>query len=137
MNIDVIRQALRHYIDNVPCTNSTLQRMCDALKEANESAERYSLEHREGFQHKAVIVPMPAFIDLMTLATYNEFSKIAYAHDGFVPFDTYMHQVRNNLSAGLDLLTDRQLEIACNYLIGLWVENEANGNHNCDGTLKD
>lgn len=130
MELRILKEALEHYVLSADCAAEDRRKVFDAIAECNEQAERY--DSRELFLDSVYLVTTDSLSDLLNLATYDEYGKLAKAHNGSVPFDCYTHAVRKWM---LNDMTNRSLQLGYEIIRDLWRDNEADGCHNDDGTM--
>ena len=134
MKIELIKKALRNYAASAECPNNERNDVFEALDEIAETVERYvDMKLWEG---KALLIPLPALIDILNETTYDDYGKLARIHKGDAPFEYYAHAVREKHCDGFRMLTNDQLECGYALLHDLWIDNDDNGDHNADGTFK-
>lgn len=134
MKIELIKKALRNYAASAECPNNERNDVFEALDEIAETVERY--DYMEMWKGDALLIPLPAVIDILNETTYDDYGKLARIHSGIAPFEYYAHKVRKEHCDGFGMLTDRQLRCGYDLLSDLWDDNDKNGSNNDDGTFK-
>lgn len=131
MKLNVLKEALQHYVLSADCSESNRKQVFEAIDECTELAERFDC--RDIWKDEVYLVSSGSLSDLLNIATYDDFGKLARLHGTDVPFDYYAHDVRK---FNLTDLTNRSLQLGYDIIHDLWRDNEADGCHNEDGTFR-
>ena len=130
MKLELLTKALQHYVLSAECSESDRQHVFDAISECNQLSERF--DSKKIWQDTIYIVSAESMSDLLNMATYDIYGKLAKVHGDELPFEYFAHAVRKEY---LPELTNCSLELIFDILSDLWRDNEANGAHNPDGTF--
>lgn len=131
MKLELLTKALRHYALSADCTSDDRELVFDAIDECSAQAERY--DSRDLWRDTVYLVSADSLDNLLNMATYDIYGVVAKRLKGQTEFHHYEHAVRQY---GLDDMTKSALMLGYDIISDLWRENEANGDHNVDGTFK-
>ena len=130
MKLELLKTALEHYVLSADCSEDNRKNVFEAIAECNELIERY--ESRDIWKDTVYLVSSESLSDLLNLATYDEYGKLARIHNGNVPFPYYADKVRKWQHTDL---TNRSLELGYDIVSNLWHDNEEQGKNKPDGTF--
>lgn len=131
MKLTTLTKALEQYILSAELSSNERQDALDALAECHEVAERF--DNRDLWKDTVYLVSSDGLSDLLNIATYDIHGKRARIHEDDMQFDYYAYDVRQLVSSDL---TNRVLQLGYDIVHDLWYDNDANGDHNPDGTFK-
>lgn len=135
MDIRILKEALKHYVQSADCPTENRDKVLEAIGECQATIDRLiSNEDPDDFGFTVRTIPFLVLSDFLNILTYDIYGKRAKAHGTKFPFSYYAHDVYKAFF-NTDLLTAEQLLDGYEVIADLWQDNEANGEHNSDGTF--
>lgn len=135
MDIRILKEALKCYAQSADCPAKDRDKVLEAIGECQATIDRVIAEDVDDFTFIVSTIPVMTLSDFLNLTTYNIYGKLAKRHGGRAPFHHYVHAVERD-SLMINMLTAAQLQVGYDFIADLWSDNEANGEHNPDGTFK-
>lgn len=131
MKLNVLKAALKHYALSADCSEADRKEAFSALASCEHVAERYASS--DIWQNECFVVTADTMDNLLNATTYDIYGKQRKLHGDNMDLNHYAQAVRSH--AGLDELTNEQLEFGYEIISDLWSDNETYGNNNADGTF--
>lgn len=136
MKLSIIEKALIAYASCQDCSADDFHDAVVAIRECSATRERYS--DIDTWRGVVQIIPQPALIDFLNMATYDVFGKRQKQSENYISGNNlqyYLHDCRSQVP-GCEVLTNDQLACGYDFLSDLWRDNEAYDQNNPDGTCK-
>lgn len=132
MKLNILKDALQHYMLSADCSEKDREEVISALLSCQSVDERF--ESKEIWSDEVYVVTADMLSTLLNIATYDTFGRRARSHKtNRFPFQYYAYDCRKD--CWLDELSDEQLQLGYDVVCDLWQDNEAAGIHKPDGTF--
>lgn len=128
MTTDLMRKAFNALQSQSKLTEDETKDISQLIKTLDEIDE---LANGDELSTSIIIMPSLAIGEMLNCYTYDIYGKL-YKASSNCTFDDYLKELRKDVS----LITTEAVDWAYDFIKDLWLDNEADGSNNDDGTFK-